>query len=154
MSFFYHHFKSSMPRFLGSFCQTFGFGFKSRGLRDTCHHRPIFQIYLEYKDRRFMTYLTLSLILRLNLRLGGYSIWSAIFIAPHIKDCFWRLNRYSGHEHLIASMQPGKYSKDTFKMEFQKNSKTPSEVLGSLQYSATKSSEACQTRGDGTAHKA
>jgi hypothetical protein len=29
---------------------------------------------------------TLNLILRLNLRLGGYSIWSATFIAPYIKE--------------------------------------------------------------------
>jgi hypothetical protein len=35
---------------------------------------------------RFKTNLTLSLILRINLRLGGYSIWSASFIAPHIKE--------------------------------------------------------------------
>jgi hypothetical protein len=41
---------------------------------------------LEDKERRFKTNLTFSLILRFNLRLGGYSIWSAIFIAPHIKE--------------------------------------------------------------------
>jgi hypothetical protein len=29
-----------------------------------------------------------------------------------------RLDNYSGHEHLTASMQPRKYSEDTFKMEF------------------------------------
>jgi hypothetical protein len=34
-----------------------------------------------------------------------------------------------GHEHLIASMQPRKYSKKTFKTEFQKKPKTTSEVL-------------------------
>jgi hypothetical protein len=34
-----------------------------------------------------------------------------------------------GHEHLIASMQPRKYSKRTFKMEFQKKPKINSEVL-------------------------
>jgi hypothetical protein len=52
------------------------------------------------------------MILRFNLGLGGYSIWRAIFNAPHIKE------DYSGHEHLIASSQPRKYSEDTFKMEF------------------------------------
>jgi hypothetical protein len=40
---------------------------------------------LEDKDRRLKIKLTLSLILRVNLRLGGYSIWSASLIAPHIK---------------------------------------------------------------------
>jgi hypothetical protein len=40
---------------------------------------------LEDKDRRLKNKLTLSLILRVNLRLGGYSIWSASLIAPHIK---------------------------------------------------------------------
>jgi hypothetical protein len=40
---------------------------------------------LEDKDRRFKIKLTLSLILRVNLRLEGYSIWSASLIAPYIK---------------------------------------------------------------------
>jgi hypothetical protein len=66
-------------------------------------------------DRIFKTKLTLSLILRVNLRLGGYSIWSASSITPHIKE---DLDNYLGHEHLIASMQLRKYSEDTFKMEF------------------------------------
>jgi hypothetical protein len=34
-----------------------------------------------------------------------------------------------GHEHLIASMQPRKYSKKNFKIELQKKPKTTSEVL-------------------------
>jgi hypothetical protein len=66
---------------------------------------------------------TLSLILRFNLRLGGYSIWSAIF---H-RTPYQRSN--SGHEHLIASIQPRKYSKKNFKTELQKKPKTISEVL-------------------------
>jgi hypothetical protein len=41
---------------------------------------------LEDKDRRLKTKLTLSLILRVNLKLEGYSIWSASSIAPHIKE--------------------------------------------------------------------
>jgi hypothetical protein len=41
---------------------------------------------LEDKERRFKTILTLNPILRFNLRLEGYSIWSVIFIAPHIKE--------------------------------------------------------------------
>jgi hypothetical protein len=38
--------------------------------------------------------------------------------------------------------------------EVQENSKTPSEVLGSLQYSTKKSPGACQTRVHGIAHMA
>jgi hypothetical protein len=65
----------------------------------------------------------LSLILQFNLRLGGYSIWSAIF---H-RTSYQRSN--SGHEHLIASMPPRKYSKKNFKTELQKKPKTTSKVL-------------------------
>jgi hypothetical protein len=39
----------------------------------------------EDKDRRLMIKLTLNPILLINLRLGGYSIWSANLIAPYIK---------------------------------------------------------------------
>jgi hypothetical protein len=45
-----------------------------------------FSTVLEDKDRRLKIKLTLNLILRVNLRLGGYSIWSASLIAPHIKE--------------------------------------------------------------------
>jgi hypothetical protein len=41
--------------------------------------------------------LTLSLILRFNLKFGGYSIWSAIFIAPHIKEDLKLLGAYAPH---------------------------------------------------------
>jgi hypothetical protein len=51
----------------------------------TCVIDGLFFKFLEDKDRRFKTNLTLSLIFRFNLRLGGYSIWSASLIAPHIK---------------------------------------------------------------------
>jgi hypothetical protein len=40
---------------------------------------------LEDKDGRLKIKLTLILILRVKLRLEGYSIWSAILIAPKIK---------------------------------------------------------------------
>jgi hypothetical protein len=63
-----------------------------------------FEFIWKIRTGRFMTNLTLSVILRLNLSLRSYSIWSTIFIAPHIKE------DYSGHEHLIASRQPRKYS--------------------------------------------
>jgi hypothetical protein len=67
--------------------------------------------------------LTLSLILGFNLRLGGYSIWSAIIHRTPYK------RRNSGHEHLIASMQPKEYSKKDINTELRKKSKTTSEVL-------------------------
>jgi hypothetical protein len=56
---------------------------------------------LEDKNRKLKTKLTLSLILRVNLRLEGYSIWSASSIAPHIKEDLtttWSMN-------LTVSMQ-------------------------------------------------
>jgi hypothetical protein len=80
-------------------------------------------MYSKSKQRRFKTNVTLSLILRFNLRIGGYSIWSTIF---H-RTPYQRSN--SEHEHLIASMQPRKYSKKNFKTELQKKPKTTSEVL-------------------------
>jgi hypothetical protein len=67
----------------------------------------LFFEFLEDKSRRFKANLTLSLILRFNLRPGGYSIWSASLIAPHIKKDL--LENYSEHEHIIDSMQPRKY---------------------------------------------
>jgi hypothetical protein len=100
---------------------------------------------LEHKDTRLKIKLTLSLILRVNLRLGGYSIWSASFIATPYKR---RLHNYSGHEHLTASMQPRKYS------EVRENSKMPPEVLGRLQCSTSKSSGAYQTCAHRTVHVA
>jgi hypothetical protein len=45
------------------------------------------------------------------------------------------LDNYSGHEHLIASTQPRKYSEDTFKMKF-----------GRTRRRLQKYSDACSTR--------
>ena len=50
--------------------------------------------------------MTLSLILLLNLGLGGYSIWSASTLRTVSEE------EIRGHEHLIASMQSEKYSED------------------------------------------
>jgi hypothetical protein len=41
---------------------------------------------LKDKDRKFKANLTLGLILRFNLRLGDYSIWSVSLTTPHIKE--------------------------------------------------------------------
>jgi hypothetical protein len=88
---------------------------------------------LEDKDRRLKIKLTLSVILRVNLRLGGYSIWSASLIAPPPYKI--RLDNYLGHEHLTASMQPRKHLEDTFKMKF-----------GRTRRHLQKYSDACSTR--------
>jgi hypothetical protein len=53
--------------------------------------------------------MTLSLILRLNLRLRGYSIWSASTSRTISEE------EIRGQVHLIASMQPRKYSEDYLK---------------------------------------
>ena len=64
------------------------------------HHRLlIFQIYLKTFDKDLRLILkTLKLILRINLRLGGYSIWSAIFIAPHKEDQVLKILNLLGQE--------------------------------------------------------
>jgi hypothetical protein len=75
-----------MPRFFRSFIPKLG-DLESR--LGSCGTRvssaTYFSNLLEDKDRRLKIKLTLSLILRVNLRLGGYSIWSASLIAPYIK---------------------------------------------------------------------
>jgi hypothetical protein len=67
-------------------------------------------------------------------------------------SCKRRLDNYSGHEHLTASTQPKEVLGRHLQDEVRENSKTPSEVLRRLQYSTTKSSEACQTRAHGTVY--
>jgi hypothetical protein len=51
-----------------------------------CHQLFIFSNLLEDKDRRLKIKMILSLILRVNLRIRGYSIWSASLSALHIKE--------------------------------------------------------------------
>jgi hypothetical protein len=85
---------------------------------------------LEDKDKRLKIELTLNMTLRFNLRLGGYSIWSANLISPHIKE-----DNYSGREHLTASMESRKYSEDIFRMKF-----------GRTQKCLQKYSDACSTQ--------
>jgi hypothetical protein len=55
------------------FSKPWGFGFKARGLCWTRVIDRLFFKFLEDKDRRFKTKLTLSLILQVNLRLGATS---------------------------------------------------------------------------------
>ena len=86
------------------------------------------------------TDLTLSLILRFNLRLGGYSIWRRVLHAPY-------MIKVSGLEHLTASEQlqvlgelldvPAGRPKSNQKeaLDYPKNSKMHCQVL-----------DACRTR--------
>jgi hypothetical protein len=104
-----------MPRFFGSFIPNLGNLDSRLGAAGHVSSATYFSNLLEDKDKRFKANLTLGLILRFNLRLGGYSIWSASLIAPHIKE---DMTTTWGHEHLTTSEQPMKYSEDTFKMEF------------------------------------
>jgi hypothetical protein len=55
----------------------------------SCRTRVItayFSNFWNIRAEDLRTNLTLSLILWFNLRLGGYYIWCASFIAPHIKE--------------------------------------------------------------------
>jgi hypothetical protein len=54
------------------------------------------------------------MILRVILRLGAIPYGVRVQSHPYKR----RLDNYSGYEHLTASMQPRKYSEDTFKVEF------------------------------------
>jgi hypothetical protein len=77
-----------MPRLFGSFFfKPWDLDSRLEGcmLRDTCHQRLIFKFF-EDKSERFKTNLTLILILRFNLRLEDYSMWSVSFIASYIKE--------------------------------------------------------------------
>ena len=102
-------------------------------------HRFIFQIFWKIRKKK-KTKVTLSLIRRFNLRLGGYSIWGASTLrtiydqvfgawAPHKLEAngsTWRTTRRIWRK---SQKQPeGCY-------DYSKNSKTPSQVL-----------DACRTR--------
>jgi hypothetical protein len=96
---------------------------------------------LEDKDRRFKTNLTLSLILRCQPKAQRLLHTECEFNRTPYKR---RLDNYSGHEHLTASMQPRKYSEDTFKMKFGELE----DAFGSTRTPAVldyKELEACQT---------
>jgi hypothetical protein len=66
--------------------QTLGIWIQGSGAAGHVSSVTYFSNLLEDKDRRLKIKLTLSLILRVNLRLKGYSIWNASLIAPHIKE--------------------------------------------------------------------
>jgi hypothetical protein len=75
-----------MPQVIGSFSPNLGIRIQGLGAAGHVSSSIYFLNLLEYMERRFKTNLTLSLILRFNLRLGGYSMSSASLIAPHIKQ--------------------------------------------------------------------
>jgi hypothetical protein len=66
--------------------QTLGIWIQGSGAAGHVSSTTYFSNLLEDKDRRLKIKLTLSLILRVNLRLGGYSIWNVSLITPHIKE--------------------------------------------------------------------
>jgi hypothetical protein len=71
--------------YLDPLFQNLGIWIQGSGAAGHVSSVTYFSNLLEDKDRRLMIKLNLSLILRVNVRLGGYSIWSASLIAPHIK---------------------------------------------------------------------
>jgi hypothetical protein len=75
-----------MPRFFGSFFKILGVWIQNSEAAGHVLSVTYFSNLLEDKDRRFKTNLTISLIIRFNLMLGGYSIWSASLIASRIKE--------------------------------------------------------------------
>jgi hypothetical protein len=93
--------------------QNLGIWIQGSGAAGHMSSATYFSNLLEDKDIRLKIELTLSMILRVNLRLRGNSIWSVNLISPHIKE-----DNYSGHEHLTALTLPRKYSEDIFRMKF------------------------------------
>jgi hypothetical protein len=103
-----------MPQLFRSFFQNFGIWIQALRLWDTCQHRLFFQIC--WKTRREDSRL----------------IWPLAWFFDSTQDsgllhmecefnrtpCKRILENYSGYKHLTASMQPRKYSEDTFKMKF------------------------------------
>jgi hypothetical protein len=65
--------------------QNLGIWIQGSGAAGHVQSATYFSNLLEDKDRRLKIELTLSPILQVNLRLEGYSIWSASIITPHIK---------------------------------------------------------------------
>jgi hypothetical protein len=83
---FSHLNQSSCHDSLDPLLQTLGIWIQGSGAAGHVSSAAYFSKLWEDKDRKIKIKLTLSLILRVNLRLGGYSIWSASLITPHIKE--------------------------------------------------------------------
>jgi hypothetical protein len=76
-----------MPRSFGFFFQILDLDSRIGGCMIRVINDLVFKSIWKTKERRFKTNWTLSLILRFNL-LGGYSIWSVIFMAPRTENNF------------------------------------------------------------------
>jgi hypothetical protein len=111
--------------------QTLGIWIQGSGAAGHVSSATYFSNLLKDKDRRLKIKLTLNLILRVNLRLGGYSIWSASLIAPHIKKTGQLLGAWAPHSLDAAQEVLGGH----LQSEVRENSKMPSEV-----------SDACSTQ--------
>ena len=70
------HLRSLILNLCSGATRKIGILIEGSGAAGYVHQRFIFQIFSENKERK-KTEVTLSLILRFNLRLGGYSICSA-----------------------------------------------------------------------------
>jgi len=138
-----------MPRRCRSFFQILGFRFKARGLRDTCHWQFVFQIYLEDKDwnSRFEIDSQPDTLIQPKAQVLLH-MECDFSLHPIYENYFWRFQDYSSK----STMQPRCSQGSTWmphSRQSLKDSKTALEVLGSLHYSATKSSGACQNRDHG-----
>ena len=110
-----------------------GIQIQESGVAEYMYQRFIFQFFWKIKKKK-KTEVTLSMILRFNLRLGGYSIWSASTSRTIYDQDFrawaprsleangstWRTTRRIWRKD---QKQPEGYS------DFLKYSKTPSQVL-------------------------
>jgi hypothetical protein len=77
--------------------QTLGIWIQGSGAAGHVSSVTYFSNLLEDKDRRLKIKLTLSLILQVNLRVSGYSIWSASSIAPDIKKTGQLIGTWAPH---------------------------------------------------------
>ena len=83
----------------GSFIPNLGIWIQGSGAAGHVSSTAYFSKFWKIKTRRLKTDLTLSLILRFNLRLEGYSYGARVHRTPYKR-------RLSGLEHLTASIQP------------------------------------------------
>jgi hypothetical protein len=120
-----------MPRFFGSFIPNLGDLDSSLGAAGHVSSTTYFSKFLEDKDRRFRANLTQPDSTS-QPKARGLLHMECEFNHTKYKR---RLDNYSRHEHLTISMQPRKYSEDTFKME-----------SGRTRRRLQKYSEACSTR--------
>jgi hypothetical protein len=92
---------------------------KLRGCRIHIINGLFFKFIWKMKIKRFNTNLTLSLILRFNLRLSGYSIWSAIYIAPHVKEDLRLLGARAPHNLEAIKEVLGRHFQDGVSEELE-----------------------------------